>query len=110
MKVIGPVSLTALAAAFLTQAAYGQTVDSHVATAKAAAGQDHTALFDSLCAPASGPPVRPAGPRPVPDRSTWHYSTWHYEPVRVFDNLYYIGEKEYSAWALVASQGILVID
>jgi metallo-beta-lactamase class B len=104
MKVCS-VSLAALAAAFLTQAAHSQTVDTHVAAAKAAAGKDHTVLFDSLCAPASGPPVRPDGPRPVPDRSTWHY-----EPVKVFDNLYYIGEKEYSAWAIVTSQGIIVID
>jgi len=104
MKVCS-VSLTVLAAAFLTQAAHSQTVDTHVAAAKAAAGKDHTVLFDSLCAPASGPPVRPDGPRPVPDRSTWHY-----EPVKVFDNLYYTGEKEYSAWAIVTSQGIIVID
>jgi metallo-beta-lactamase class B len=76
-----------------------------VAAAKAAAGKDHTVLFDSLCAPAAGPPVRAPGPRPVPERSTWHY-----EPVKVFDNLYYIGEKEYSAWAIVTSQGIIVID
>jgi len=95
MKVCS-VSLAALAAAFLTQAAHSQTVDTHVAAAKAAAGKDHTVLFDSLCARASGPPVRPAGPRPVPDRSTWHY-----EPVKVF---YYIGEKEYSAWAIVTSR------
>jgi len=48
---------------------------------------------------------RPPRPRPVPERSTWHY-----EPVKVFDNLYYVGEKEYSSWALVTSQGIIVID
>ena len=81
MKVCS-VSLAALAAAFLTQAAHSQTVDTHVAAAKAAAGNEHTVLFDSLCAPAAGPPVRAPGPRPVPERSTWHY-----EPVKVFDNL-----------------------
>src|SRR5262245_50919290 len=42
---------------------------------------------------------------PVPDRSTWHA-----EPVKVFDNLYYVGEKEFSAWAVVTSDGIIVID
>ena len=52
-----------------------------------------------------GPNPAPTGPRPVPERSTWHA-----EPVKVFDNLYYIGEKEYSAWALATSQGIIVID
>jgi metallo-beta-lactamase class B len=30
--------------------------------------------------------------------------------VKVFDNLYYVGMTEYSAWAVVTSQGIIVID
>jgi len=30
--------------------------------------------------------------------------------VKVFDNLYFIGMTEYSAWAVVTSQGIIVID
>jgi metallo-beta-lactamase class B len=41
----------------------------------------------------------------VPDRATWHA-----EPVRVFDNLYYVGEKEDSAWAVVTSDGIIIIE
>src|SRR5205823_6470166 len=93
MKVFGSTSVAALAAALLGQAALAQTVESHVAAAKAAAGTEHTVLFNSLCAAATGPAAPVGGPRPVPERSTWHY-----EPVKVFDNLYYIGEKEYSAW------------
>jgi len=27
-------------------------------------------------------------------------ATWHSEPVKVFDNLYFIGQTEYSAWAI----------
>jgi metallo-beta-lactamase class B len=94
-----------VAAVFGTQAIAQGTVESHVAAAKAAAGSEHAVLFDGLCRPAPGPPQRPAGPRPVPERSTWYY-----EPVKVFDNLYYIGEKEYSAWAIVTSDGIVVVD
>jgi len=30
--------------------------------------------------------------------------------VKVFDNLYFVGEKEFSAWAVVTSEGIIVID
>jgi len=103
--VIGWVSAAGLAATMLGAQAFAQTVESHVAAGKAAAGSEHTALFTSLCAPASGPAAPATGPRPVPERSTWHY-----DPVKVFDNLYYIGEKEYSAWALVTPQGIIVID
>ena len=104
-------SLTAaaVAAALLGTQVHAQTaagtVDSHVAAAKAAAGTEHVALFDSLCRPASGPPSAASGPRPVPERSTWHA-----EPVKVFDNLYYVGEKEYSAWAVVTSDGVIVVD
>jgi metallo-beta-lactamase class B len=28
----------------------------------------------------------------------------------VFDNLYYVGEREYSAWAVVTSAGIIIVD
>jgi metallo-beta-lactamase class B len=105
---IGCVTAAGLAAVLFGAQAIAQstgTVESHVAAAKAAAGTEHVELFDSLCKPASGPAPAATGPRAVPERSTWHY-----EPVKVFDNLYYIGEKEYSAWALVTSQGIIVID
>ncbi len=36
--------------------------------------------------------------------------TWHAEPARVFDNLYFVGGKVHSAWALTTSEGIIVID
>jgi metallo-beta-lactamase class B len=81
------------------------TAESHLAAAKAAAGADHVELFEATCVREPGPPPALTGPREVPERSTWHY-----EPVKVFDNLYYIGEKEYSAWAVVTSDGIIVID
>ena len=55
-------------------------------------------------APRGGAPGRgrAAGP---PERSTW-YS----EPVKVFDNLYFVGQSEYSAWAVTTSEGIILID
>lgn len=40
-----------------------------------------------------------------PDRSKWHA-----EPVKVFDNLYFVGQTEYSAWAVTTSDGIIVVD
>lgn len=95
---------TVMAAPALAQQA-GGSADSHLVAAKAAAGNDHVALFDAICRPPPGPPQAAGGPRPVPERSTWHY-----DPVKVFDNLYYIGEKEFSAWAVVTSAGIIVID
>jgi metallo-beta-lactamase class B len=93
------------------------TPDAHFAAAKAAAGEDFQNLYTFQCTgpgpraaagpaaaagrgPAGGP--RPQGP---PDRSTWHT-----EPVKVFDNLYFFGQTEYSVWAITTSQGIIVLD
>ena len=35
---------------------------------------------------------------------------WHAEPAKVFDNLYFVGQTEYSAWALTTSDGIILVD
>ena len=84
------------------------TVDAHVAAAKAAAKEEHTALF-ALCnapvAPAQSAQAAPAQPSGPPDRSQWHA-----EPAKVFDNLYFVGMTEYSSWAVNTSEGIIVID
>ena len=32
------------------------------------------------------------------------------EPVKVFDNLYFVGMTEYSAWAVKTSDGIILLD
>jgi len=36
--------------------------------------------------------------------------TSHAEPMKVFDNLYFLGMKEFSAWAVNTSEGIIIID
>src|SRR5438309_11578715 len=81
----------------LSAAAVAQqgAADEHFARARAAARKDFTDIFDTSCgyirpeavitqaqpaaAPAPGPPAR---------------ATWHAEPVKVFDNLYFIGQTE----------------
>lgn len=80
----------------------GDTREAHIAAARAAAGPDHTAIFDLLCAPAAD---RPSGGAAPPSRSEWHA-----DPAKVFDNLYFVGQTEYSAWAVTTSDGIILID
>lgn len=83
----------------------------HVAVAKKAAGQDHLALFNNICTPPPKPQPQQAGgqgggqPQATPPREKWYAP-----PVKVFDNLYYVGMTEYSAWAVTTSDGIIVID
>jgi metallo-beta-lactamase class B len=83
-------------------------VDTHIAAARKAAGKDHLGLFDRICtapAPALVPQTGAPPPQGPPDRSTWHA-----EPAKVFDNLYFVGEIEYSAWAVNTSDGIILVD
>ena len=87
-------------------------VAAHIEAARKAAGKEHTGIFEGICTqfaqPVSNRPPATAGrPRRAdpPDRATWHA-----EPVKVFDNLYFVGEKDYGAWAVTTSQGIIIID
>ena len=100
-------------AALLTAQSASDTADAHVALAKSAAGNAYQNLFNFLCTvptPRGGGAGlagrRGGGPPPgPPDRSTWYA-----EPVKVFDNLYFVGQSEYSAWAVTTSDGIILID
>ena len=112
-----------LGAALSAQSA--DTVESHVAAANALNAATPTALI-TLCEPAQaaraggagrrgGQP--PAGQKPdAPQRAaqqapaTPDRSLWAREPMKVFDNLYYVGEREYSSWAVTTSAGIIIID
>jgi metallo-beta-lactamase class B len=48
---------------------------------------------------------RDVAPGPAPERATWFT-----EPAKVFDNLYFVGSKIHSSWALTTSDGIILID
>ena len=93
-------------------------VDAHIATAKAAAGQEYRATFVNLCLPAApragGPGAAGRGTAPAgraaavpatPDRAGWYAS-----PHKVFDNFYWLGTRQHSSWALRTSEGIIIID
>jgi metallo-beta-lactamase class B len=82
----------------------------HVARARAAAGSEFLELFGLCDAPE---PIVPPPPGPTPSPRPFvppPRSEWHAEPVRVFDNLYFVGQTEYSAWAVTTSAGIILID
>jgi len=87
----------------------------HVAAAKAAAGTDFAGVFTRICREAAPAAMPPAAPRPDAQRGARPpgpppRESWHAEPVKVFDNLYFLGQTEYSAWAVKTSEGIIIID
>ncbi len=84
------------------------TTETLLESARRAAGLDHAGTFRRICAAPEnrrGAPQRPPGRRETPPRDTWYA-----RPYRVFDNLYFIGTRFHSAWALTTSDGIIVID
>src|SRR3984885_6711741 len=112
MKIFAAQAVAALAilSAWNGASAFAQnvpdTVDSHLAAARTAAGFDFTGTLARLCvAPPAVAGLRDAAPGPAPARDTWFI-----EPAKVFDNLYFVGSKIHSSWALTSSQGIILID
>jgi metallo-beta-lactamase class B len=99
-----------LAASMLAAQNANETPESHIAAAKAAAGDDYQNLYNFLCfmpgPRGGGGGGQRQGPPPGPPAR----STWYAEPVKVFDNLYFLGQTEYSVWAVTTSEGIIVID
>ena len=82
-------------------------------SAKDAAGFEFTGTLARICVlPQSGGentsdtlPGYITKPASAPARETWYA-----DPARVFDNLYFVGGKVHSAWALTTSEGIILID
>jgi len=122
---IGSLSTVLLSTVALAQSPVSE-VDAHIATARAAAGQDYRGTFINLClagaAPGGGRGAAAAGAAgrggaggaagrgatgapATPDRAGWYAS-----PYKVFDNLYWLGTRQHSSWALNTSAGIIIID
>ena len=104
--------IIAMTAGLAAARADAQTVPNaytaHLAAAKRFAGLDFAGTLARLCiapdAPVGARP-RAATPRPVPPRDTWYA-----RPEKVFDNLYWVGTKIHSSWALTTGKGIILID
>ena len=114
-----------LAGVALAQAPQSE-IDAHISAARAAAGLDFRNTFVNLCLPGAargagrgaagrGAALAPAGEAargrgaggapPTPDRTTWYAP-----PFKVFDNLYWLGTRQHSSWALQTSAGLILID
>ncbi len=86
----------------------------HIEAARQAAGYHNAVFFDHTCARLVVGADLPFGriARPANDRDPANFQM---DPVKVFDNLYYLGEKMQwgatpSSWAITTSEGIILID
>ena len=91
------------------------TAEAHVVAAREAAGTEHVSLLLRGCtqgAPSVQAPLAGLVDRvPVAlERAGIGRPDWYAAPAKVFDNLYYVGQTEYSAWAVTTSEGIIIID
>src|SRR5262245_60911067 len=114
--VIGIGLIVALAAITCTASAQtsATTIDGLIGAAKTAAGTDWAGTFLRLCIPTL--PAAPAAARGTPRAAaaatprTPARETWYAEPAKVADNLYFLGTKIHNAWAIVGSEGIIVLE
>jgi metallo-beta-lactamase class B len=105
MKVSSLVALAMFSSVAFAQNAQNE-IDAHLTAARNAAGFDFTGTLARLCvAPGFTTGIRDVAPGKPPARETWFT-----EPAKVFDNLYFVGSKIHSSWALTTSDGIILID
>ena len=92
---------------------FEEEIQAALESAKTAAGFEFLGTLVRTCLlPQSGGedtrdnvPNYVTNPASAPARDTWYA-----EPARVFDNLYFVGGKLHSAWALTTGEGIILID
>jgi metallo-beta-lactamase class B len=136
-RILAALFAGALAVPALSAQAPPDGIDAHINAAKSAAGLDYRATFVNLCFTGANPGLanpavaRAGGAAPgggrdaaggrdggggrgaaggrgaggTPDRATWYAS-----PYKVFDNLYWLGTRQHSSWALRTSEGLIIID
>jgi metallo-beta-lactamase class B len=97
--------IAGLAAASANAEPSADAIDTHLAAAKRAAGFDFTGLLARVCIVPQTAPGADVPPGPAPARDSWYTP-----PAKVFDNLYFVGTKFHSSWALTTSDGIILID
>jgi metallo-beta-lactamase class B len=109
--VISIITATSYFVAIVSAQTPAASVDSYLSSAKMAAGTDWAGTFLRLCVPPPEPTQGPSGagrsgaPRVLPARESWYA-----EPAKVADNLYFLGTRMHSAWAVAGSEGIIIIE
>jgi len=106
-------SASALAQTAPDKRDFDREIEAAIQSAKTAAGFEFLGTLVRTCLlPQSGGedasdniPEYVVDPKKAPPRDTWYA-----EPAKVFDNLYFVGGKIHSSWALRTREGIILID
>jgi len=88
------------------------SIEGHLAAGKNAAGgrdgtPDFYGLVTAICVAPLNAPVRPDAPAP---RMNPNRASTYVEPEKAFDDLYWMGTRSRSTWALTTSDGIILYD
>jgi len=87
--------------------------EQYIAAARAAAGDQHLAVFGLICprlpTTPSAAELEALVPTALPNTRP-EVANWATEPMKVFDNLYFVGQTVFSAWALTTTEGIILVD
>jgi metallo-beta-lactamase class B len=94
-RLVTSIALAVLAGGIATAQA-ADSADDHIAQARMLAGSDLSIPFDFFCVPGNARANNMAAPA--------------LEPVKLFDNLYAVGNSETVVYALTTSEGIVLLD
>ena len=109
MKTIILVIPVALVSLGMAKSAAGQdssAVTAHIKTAQSLAGTEWRRAADFFCSTEE----QVAAMKILPSATSGDVEGQRAEPMKVFDNLYFVGQKAVTTWALTTSDGIVLID
>src|SRR5438046_2365013 len=121
MRLVGTTLLLISLLSIQSNAQAPASAEAHVAAAKAIADSvpkgarnelDYDYIIQTECTqPKAATPAQEAAAlnRP-PNTNPRPRADWYVDPVKVFDNLYYLGTNLDSVWAVTTSAGIILID
>src|SRR5262245_57084426 len=90
-----------------TQPTTPTTIHGYITAAMTAERLDWSGAFPRSCMP---PAPAAAGARGAAPARSPARETWYAEPAKVADNLYFLGTKVHNAWAIVGSEGTIVLE
>src|SRR4051794_40193855 len=83
-----------------------EAYERHIAKATEGMPASKKAALEAQCSAAVAP--RPLGPTGSPPAA--EIEAARLPPTQVFDNLYFVGDKDVSVWALQTSKGLILLD